>query len=107
MVRLLSPRHSRGSRQSSRWQGKGLALSQEVRPTAGLRPTRRRWDAIVVGCGVMGASVSYNLAKRGLRVLTLERYGVNHEFGSSHGQTRIIRLAYYEDPRYVPLLRRA
>jgi sarcosine oxidase len=62
---------------------------------------------IVVGCGVMGASVSYNLAKRGLRVLTLERYGVNHEFGSSHGETRIIRLAYYEDPRYVPLLRRA
>jgi sarcosine oxidase len=55
----------------------------------------------------MGASVSYNLAKRGLRVLTLERYGVNHRFGSSHGETRIIRLAYYEDPRYVPLLRRA
>ena len=55
----------------------------------------------------MGASVSYNLAKRGLRVLTLERFGVNHEFGSSHGETRIIRLAYYEDPRYVPLLRRA
>lgn len=55
----------------------------------------------------MGASVSYNLARRGLRVLTLDRFGVNHEFGSSHGRTRIIRLAYYEDPRYVPLLRRA
>jgi sarcosine oxidase len=55
----------------------------------------------------MGASVSYNLAKRGLKVLTLERYGVNNKFGSSHGETRIIRLAYYEDPRYVPLLRRA
>jgi sarcosine oxidase len=55
----------------------------------------------------MGASVSYSLAKRGLRVLNLERFGVNHEFGSSHGRTRIIRLAYYEDPRYVPLLRRA
>jgi len=51
--------------------------------------------------------VSYNLARRGLRVLTLERYGVNNRFGSSHGETRIIRLAYYEDPRYVPLLRRA
>jgi len=84
-----------------------LTLSQQARPTAGARPARRRWDAIVVGCGVMGASVSYNLAKRGLRVLTLERYGVNHQFGSSHGRTRIIRLAYYEDPRYVPLLRRA
>jgi sarcosine oxidase len=55
----------------------------------------------------MGASTSYNLAKRGLRVLNIERFGVNHEFGSSHGRTRIIRMAYYEDPRYVPLLRRA
>jgi sarcosine oxidase len=55
----------------------------------------------------MGASVSYNLAKRGLRVLTIERFGVNNKFGSSHGKTRIIRLAYYEDTRYVPLLRRA
>lgn len=51
--------------------------------------------------------MSYNLAKRGLRVLTIERFGVNNEFGSSHGRTRIIRLAYYEDPRYVPMLRRA
>jgi sarcosine oxidase len=55
----------------------------------------------------MGAAVSYNLAKRGLRVLTLERFGVNHKLGSSHGRTRIIRMAYFEDPRYVPLLRRA
>ena len=55
----------------------------------------------------MGAAASYNLAKKGLRVLNIERFGVNHEFGSSHGRTRIIRLAYYEDPRYVPLLRRA
>jgi sarcosine oxidase len=55
----------------------------------------------------MGASASYNLARKGLRVLNIERFGVNHEFGSSHGKTRIIRLAYYEDPRYVPLLRRA
>jgi sarcosine oxidase len=55
----------------------------------------------------MGSSVSYNLARRGLRVLTLERFGLNHELGSSHGRTRVIRLAYFEDPRYVPLLRRA
>lgn len=51
--------------------------------------------------------MSYNLARKGLRVLNLERFGVNHGNGSSHGRTRIIRLAYYEDPRYVPLLRRA
>ena len=55
----------------------------------------------------MGAAASYNLAKRGLSVLTIEKHGVNNQFGSSHGKTRIIRLAYYEDPRYVPLLRRA
>ncbi len=55
----------------------------------------------------MGSSISYNLASRGLRVLTLDRFGLGHEFGSSHGKTRIIRLAYFEDPRYVPLLQRA
>lgn len=55
----------------------------------------------------MGAATSYNLARRGLRVLNIERFGVNHARGSSHGKTRIIRLTYYEDPRYIPLLRRA
>jgi sarcosine oxidase len=55
----------------------------------------------------MGSALSYNLAARGLSVLTLEKFKLNHEFGSSHGKTRIIRLAYFEDPRYVPLLRRA
>ena len=55
----------------------------------------------------MGSSASQSLASRGLRVLTFDRFGLNHEFGSSHGKTRIIRLAYYEDERYVPLLRRA
>ncbi|MDE1857487.1 MAG: N-methyl-L-tryptophan oxidase [Thaumarchaeota archaeon] len=83
-----------------------MALSQEVR-RPGLFNGRGRWDAIVVGCGVMGASVTYNLARKGLRTLNIERFGVNHELGSSHGQTRIIRLAYYEDARYIPLLRRA
>jgi sarcosine oxidase len=78
-----------------------------VKPRVGDSFGAKKWDVIVVGCGIMGASVSYNLAARGLRVLNLERFGVNHKFGSSHGRTRIIRLAYYEDPRYVPLLRRA
>jgi len=84
-----------------------LSLSQSVRPAAGDHFGRKKWDVIVVGCGIMGASASYNLAARGLRVLNLERFAVNHKSGSSHGKTRIIRLAYYEDPRYVPLLRRA
>lgn len=55
----------------------------------------------------MGAATSYNLVAKGLRVLNIEKFGVNHEHGSSHGKTRIIRLTYYEDPRYIPLLRRA
>jgi sarcosine oxidase len=68
---------------------------------------RGRFDAIVVGFGAMGSSAAYNLAKRGMKVLALEKFHLNHENGSSHGKSRIIRLAYYEDPRYVPLLRRA
>jgi sarcosine oxidase len=55
----------------------------------------------------MGSATLFHLARRGLRVLGLERYDLLHEYGSSHGLTRIIRLAYWEDPGYVALLRRA
>lgn len=65
------------------------------------------FDVIVVGVGGMGSSACYHLARRGKRVLGIERFGIPHTMGSSHGITRIIRLAYYEDPSYVPLLRRA
>jgi sarcosine oxidase len=65
------------------------------------------FDVAVVGLGVMGSSAAYHLAKRGLRVLGLEQFGPAHDRGSSHGRTRIIRLAYWEHPDYVPLLRRA
>jgi sarcosine oxidase len=66
-----------------------------------------RYDAIVLGLGGMGSATAFHLARRGLRVLGLERYDVLHPFGSSHGVNRIIRLAYSEHPSYVPLLRRA
>ena len=65
------------------------------------------YDAIVVGVGGMGSAAVYELARRGLRVLGLERYDIPHDLGSSHGVNRIIRLAYWEHPAYVPLLRRA
>jgi sarcosine oxidase len=55
----------------------------------------------------MGSATTYYLACKGKRVLGLERFGIPHAMGSSHGQTRIIRLAYYEHPSYVLLLRRA
>jgi sarcosine oxidase len=55
----------------------------------------------------MGSAACYHLARRGLRTLGLERFDIPHAMGSSHGITRIIRLAYYEHPSYVPLLLRA
>jgi sarcosine oxidase len=67
----------------------------------------RRFDAIVLGVGGMGSSAVFHLARRGKRVLGLERFDVLHPFGSSHGLNRIIRLAYSEHPSYVPLLGRA
>jgi sarcosine oxidase len=66
-----------------------------------------RYDVVVVGVGGMGSAALYHLARRGKRVLGLERFDLLHELGSSHGLTRIIRLAYFEHPDYVPLLRRA
>ena len=55
----------------------------------------------------MGSATVYELASRGMRVLGLERFSIPNDSGSSHGVNRIIRLAYYEDPSYVPLLRRS
>ncbi len=65
------------------------------------------YDVIVLGLGGMGSATLFHLARRGLRVLGLERFDLVHEYGSSHGLTRIIRLAYWEHPTYVALLRRA
>ena len=69
--------------------------------------TTQQYDAIVVGLGGMGSATLYQLAQRGKRVLGIEQFGIAHELGSSHGVTRIIRLAYHEHPSYVPLMRRA
>jgi sarcosine oxidase len=66
-----------------------------------------RYDVVVVGVGGMGSAALYHLARREKRVLGVERFDLLHEHGSSHGLTRIIRLAYFEHPDYVPLLRRA
>ena len=65
------------------------------------------YDVIVAGLGGMGSSTAYHLAGRGKHVLGLERHTPAHDRGSSHGQSRIIRLAYSEDPAYVPLVLRA
>jgi sarcosine oxidase len=65
-----------------------------------------RYDVIVVGLGGMGSAALYHLAARGKRVLGLEQFTPGHDRGSSHGDSRIIRQAYFEDPAYVPLLMR-
>ena len=69
--------------------------------------TTQHYDAIVIGLGGMGSATLYQLAQRGKRVLGIEQFGIAHDKGSSHGVTRIIRLAYHEHPSYVPLMRRA
>jgi sarcosine oxidase len=65
------------------------------------------YDCIVLGVGGFGSGVLYHLAKRGVRTLGIEQFGIGHDRGSSHGETRIIRKAYFEHPDYVPLLHRA
>ena len=65
------------------------------------------FDAIVIGIGGMGSATVYHLARAGCKVLGLEQFGIPNRQGSSHGSTRIIRLAYTEGPEYVPLLRAA
>lgn len=65
------------------------------------------YDVIVVGLGAMGSATAYQLAARGANVLGIEAFTPAHELGSSGGSTRIIRLAYFEHPSYVPLLRAA
>jgi sarcosine oxidase len=65
------------------------------------------FDVVVCGLGAMGSAALYQLARRRVRVLGLERFAPGHDRGSSHGATRIFRLGYFEHPSYVPLLRRA
>src|SRR5437870_13918161 len=64
-------------------------------------------DVIVVGLGAMGSAAAYHLAVKGKHVLGFDRFRPPHQFGSSHGLTRIIREAYFEHPLYVPLVQRA
>jgi sarcosine oxidase len=65
------------------------------------------FDVIVIGVGGMGSAASFHLAQKGLEVLGLEQFDIPNDQGSSHGVNRIFRLAYYEDPGYVPLMIRA
>lgn len=68
---------------------------------------RSAFDVIVAGLGAMGSSAAFRLAKGGAKVLGLEAFSPAHDKGSSHGESRIIRQAYFEHPAYVPLVLRA
>ncbi|MCB5164530.1 N-methyl-L-tryptophan oxidase [Streptomyces bambusae] len=65
------------------------------------------YDAVVVGLGVFGAAASAALATRGASVLAVDAHGPTHSYGSSHGESRIFRRAYWEGTSYLPLLDRA
>ena len=65
------------------------------------------FDTIVVGLGAMGSAALYHLAKRGSKVLGLDRFSPPHDNGSSHGESRIIRQAIGEGEAYVPFALRS
>ncbi|MDQ3742525.1 MAG: N-methyl-L-tryptophan oxidase [Actinomycetota bacterium] len=67
----------------------------------------RTYDAIVVGLGAMGAAATYQLAKAGANVLGIDRHDPPHDRGSSHGDSRITRLAIGEGAHFVPLVKRS
>lgn len=65
------------------------------------------FDVIVAGVGSMGSAACWQLAERGKKVLGIEKFALGHDLGSHGGQSRIIRMAYFEHEDYVPLLKRA
>src|SRR3954471_7519845 len=65
------------------------------------------YDCIVLGVGGFGSAAIYHASRRGARTLGLEQFTAVHDRGSSHGESRIIRRAYFEHPDYVPLVNAA
>lgn len=64
---------------------------------------RKSFDAAIIGSGAMGSATARHLARQGKKVICFERFGPSHDQGSSHGESRVIRQAYFESPEYVPL----
>ena len=88
-------------------ESSGLAESSAARYRSRMTDSSNTYDVIVAGMGAMGSLTTYELARRGHRVLGIDRFAPPHAMGSSHGHSRIIREAYFEDPRYVPLVQQA
>ena len=101
-VMLVGSAHSAGLSMATRFfhfQSGELLKSMAAMPES--------YDVIVGGLGAMGSAAAFQLARRGCKVLGLDRLHPPHTFGSSHGQSRIIREAYFEHPIYVPIVQRA
>jgi sarcosine oxidase len=67
----------------------------------------QKFETIVLGLGAMGSASLYQLAKRGTAVLGIDRFTPPHSFGSTHGDTRITRVAIGENEQYTLLARRS
>jgi sarcosine oxidase len=65
------------------------------------------FDVAVIGLGAMGSAAVAFLSARGVKAIGIDAYYPAHALSSSHGDSRLIRLGYFEDPSYVPLLQRA
>ena len=65
------------------------------------------YDVAIAGLGGIGSAIAAQCAARGASVIGLEQFGPAHDRGSSHGKSRMIRQAYFEDPAYVPLVLRS
>src|SRR4051794_29565642 len=65
------------------------------------------YDVAIAGVGGIGSAIAADCAARGASVIGLEQFGPAHDRGSSHGQSRMIRQAYFEDAAYVPLVLRS
>ena len=86
--------------QASAPQAPGRLGREDARSVRGRPPIR----VAVIGCGAMGAAAGWRLAARGAQVVCFDRHSPPHPLGSSHGESRITRTAYFEGPWYVPLL---
>jgi sarcosine oxidase len=64
-------------------------------------------EVIVVGLGAIGSATLYQLARRGIPAIGIDRFAPPHDRGSSHGESRITRLAVGEGDSYAPLVRRS
>ena len=64
-------------------------------------------DVLVIGLGAMGSATVYQLAKRGVKVVGIDRFTPPHTVGSTHGETRITRQAIGEGQQFVPLALRS